>query len=347
MEEDNNTQSSLPSTPLTPLTPSTQSSISVPLLYSTESEDGDIINAELELVNSNENLQNFNEQEQLKTKSNQELILDINKDSSLSAEEKRARIRDIMLGKFKNVEEIKVPDCTHYKKLCNKFHFTCCNKTYDCCRCHNQAGLCTNQINIDEISCVSCGFKQGPSTNCGRCNTKFSRSYCGICNIWSEKYIYHCEKCGLCRIGSLDKFIHCDNCQCCVKKPKTPDSPQHVCKISLSKKTQCLLCLETAETTSQYHLLVLECNHPVHAECQQLAFRNGNYKCPLCRKSMGNMQMLWANIDYEILVHPLPEEAKKKVNIVCYDCRLKTAGADWHLFGIKCGQCGSYNTSTE
>lgn len=292
-------------------------------------------------------------------KTNQELIMEITRDKTLSTEEKNAKIKDIMLGKFKNADEIKVPDCTHYKKFCNKFKFKCCNKFYDCCRCHNQAGLCNNPIVIDTINCSKCETTQDPSNSCIQCGTQFSRSYCEICNIWSEKNIYHCEKCGLCRVGTLDKFFHCDNCQSCFKKPKEiiPDNfeqpeqlqplQQHQCTVVLSSTTQCVLCLETAATTSQYHLMVLGCNHPVHKECLNMALKANNYKCPLCRKSMINMQYFWSLTDQEILQHPLPPEAARKRNIMCYDCNAKTLDADWHFFGIKCHTCGSYNTSTE
>jgi len=274
---------------------------------------------------------------------NQQLIMEINRDKTLSTQEKTNKIRDIMLGKFKNVEEIKLPDCTHYKKLCTKFYFTCCNKTYDCCRCHNQAELCKGPIVINNITCSNCQLKQVPSNMCIGCAKKFSRSHCEICNIWSEKNIYHCVKCGLCRIGSVDKYFHCDNCQCCFKKSS---QDAHHCTTILSTNTQCVLCLETAATTSQYHLTVLQCKHPVHTECLTNALRNNNYKCPLCRKSMINMQYSWSILDQEILLHPLPDEAKRKINIICYDCETKSENVDWHFFGCKCLGCGSYNTSS-
>ncbi len=308
----------------------------------------DIVNTEnTEDTEDTENIKNINTNNQNKTekneKTNQQLIMEIHRDKSLTAEEKAIKIKDVMLGKYKNIEKIHIPDCTHYKKKCNNFIFECCGRVYDCCRCHNQASLCNKPILISEIVCSECNTKQIPSNTCVNCKIKFSRSHCEICNIWSEKNIYHCDKCGLCRVGSLDKYFHCDNCQGCFKISGTP----HSCATVLSATTQCLLCLETSASTSQYHLMALSCKHPVHSECLNLALRNGNYKCPMCRKSMINMQHYWTLKDQEILLHPLPEDVKKKINILCYDCGAKTENADWHIFGTKCNSCNSYNTSSE
>lgn len=287
--------------------------------------------------------------------SKQDLILEVTRNKSLTPEEKKTKIQNIMLGDY----EIVIPECTHYKKSCGNFHFTCCDKYYDCCRCHNQANICNKSIEIDSIKCLKCNENQIPSETCINCNVKFSRSYCLICNIWSEKNIFHCEKCGLCRVGEQDKYFHCDNCQACFKKTTTTNgndvdssdilqlSNQHICLngVSYSKTTQCLLCLENASTSQFILTLLPKCHHFAHAECIQLALKNNNYKCPLCRKSMIDMQYNWFVLDTEILLHPLPEELNKKVDILCYDCENKTENIDWHFIGIKCGNCGSYNTS--
>lgn len=274
----------------------------------------------------------------------QEMIIQINRDTTLTNDEKRQRINDIMLGKYKDPTKILLPSCTHYKKMCNKFHFNCCDKIYDCCRCHNQANLCNKTIFVDNICCDKCGFEQTPSSNCSNCGIQFSRSFCEICNIWSEKDIYHCNKCGLCRVGKADKYFHCDNCESCFKLPKN-DENIHICITPLSKTTQCLLCLESAATTSQYHLMAIKCAHVVHHECLISSLKNGNYKCPLCRKSMIDMTQNWNILDQEILLNQLPEEIKKKVNITCFDCSHKSSDVDWHFIGLKCKSCGSYNTS--
>ena len=41
----------------------------------------------------------------------------------------------------------------------------------------------------------------------------------------------------------------------------------------------------------------------------------------------------------------LPAELKdKKVDILCNECLTKTKDAPFHFFGIKCQNCGTYNT---
>lgn len=306
----------------------------------------------------------------INVKSKQKLILEINRNNLLSNEEKKIKIKEIMMGKYQNEKNIIKIDCNHYRKLCDQFYFTCCNKIYDCCRCHNQANLCKLKPTIKSIRCIKCDLHQNPNTNCSNCFVKFSRSHCDICNIWSEKNIFHCTKCGICRIGEQNKYFHCDSCQGCFKickndneKNGQPDQisqtdqtnqtnqtnqnkhGKHICVSNLSPTIQCLLCLENA-STSQFKLTCLEkCKHPVHSECLLLALKNGNYKCPMCRKSMINMSQNWKIIEQEILLHPLPEEAKKKVNILCNDCENKSDDLDWHFFGIKCNTCNGFNTT--
>jgi RING finger/CHY zinc finger protein 1 len=69
----------------------------------------------------------------------------------------------------------------------------------------------------------------------------------------------------------------------------------------------------------------------------------GNYKCPLCKKSVENIN--WLPLENLISQQPMPDEYKKKVNLVCNDCEKKTTEADYHFLGCKCGHCGSYNTA--
>lgn len=284
-------------------------------------------------------LENNNEQKQ-------KLILEINKDQNLTSEEKKSKIKDIMMGKYKDQQKILIK-CTHYVKSCDQFYFSCCNETYDCCRCHNQDGKCKLKPIVKSIVCTKCKTCQDPTNNCTNCFIKFSRNHCQICNIWSEKNIFHCESCGICRIGEKNKYFHCNTCQGCFKIAKE-NQPSHQCPLNniynFSTTTQCLLCLENA-STSQCKLTYLDkCKHPVHSECLKESLKNGNYKCPLCRKSMINMNNYWNLIKTEINLHPLPEEIKKKVNILCNDCENKTENTEWHFLGSQCQHCNSYNT---
>ena len=71
---------------------------------------------------------------------------------------------------------------------------------------------------------------------------------------------------------------------------------------------------------------------------------NGHYACPLCGVSMMNMTDVWKIYDKEISETPMPEEYQDLyANIQCRDC-LKTSLTIFHILGLKCGECGGFNT---
>ena len=275
----------------------------------------------------------------------QKQILEINSNPNLTNQEKQSKINDIIMGKYLNNQFI-LTQCDHYKKKCTEFYFLCCNKTYDCCRCHNldQNIKCNSKPIVNTIKCINCGTTQNPSDSCTNCLIKFSRNYCDICSIWSEKNIFHCESCGICRIGEKNKYLHCNNCQACFKSPHHCINNLSDTKLNFSTTTQCLLCLENA-TTSQYKLTYLpKCKHPVHSECLTKSSKSGNYKCPLCRKSMFDMNNYWKLLETEINMQILPNEIKKNINILCNDCEIKSENAEWHFLGTMCKICHGFNT---
>ena len=56
------------------------------------------------------------------------------------------------------------------------------------------------------------------------------------------------------------------------------------------------------------------------------------------------MDLHKSTLDEQIKLSPITEEmGLKKVNITCNDCPF-TGMVDWHPFGLKCGECGYYNT---
>jgi len=76
--------------------------------------------------------------------------------------------------------------------------------------------------------------------------------------------------------------------------------------------------------------------------------KGGQHVCPLCKKSVLNdeyQQLLIQDLDQQIEMAPMPEEYRdKQVHIQCNDCSAKSRVA-FHIFGLKCGGCGSYNTT--
>jgi len=75
--------------------------------------------------------------------------------------------------------------------------------------------------------------------------------------------------------------------------------------------------------------------------------QGGTYRCPLCKRSTGDMALMWARIDNILLNTEMPEpECYWTAHIGCNDCQQHTPSAMYHYHGLKCGNdaCGSYNT---
>lgn len=59
------------------------------------------------------------------------------------------------------------------------------------------------------------------------------------------------------------------------------------------------------------------------------------------------MQNHWEEIDQEIAQSPMPTEYRNTtVRIICNDCQAHGT-ASFHVLGMKCGSCGSYNTAQD
>jgi RING finger/CHY zinc finger protein 1 len=56
------------------------------------------------------------------------------------------------------------------------------------------------------------------------------------------------------------------------------------------------------------------------------------------------MTETWQRLDHEVATTPMPSEYKDfKVQILCKDCH-KESKVNFHVIGLKCQSCGSYNT---
>ena len=70
-----------------------------------------------------------------------------------------------------------------------------------------------------------------------------------------------------------------------------------------------------------------------------------SYKCPICNKSVANMEFKFRNIDMSIESQPMPPEFEDtRAVILCNDCSAKTS-VKYHWLGLKCAVCQSYNTA--
>ena len=96
--------------------------------------------------------------------------------------------------------------------------------------------------------------------------------------------------------------------------------------------------------------------------------------CPICMKSYGDMHPTWSRLDQEIASTPMPAEYASwqvtpaascaeahtlpvdrdlaadsqgwfvgQVDVLCNDC-LIPGRVSFHIFGLKCPHCQSYNT---
>lgn len=87
----------------------------------------------------------------------------------------------------------------------------------------------------------------------------------------------------------------------------------------------------------------MRCGHSIHKGCYGKHITS-SYKCPICNKSVVNMDIQFRQYDAAILNQPMPAEYRDTRAIVtCNDCSAKSQTA-YHWLGLKCSICLSYNT---
>lgn len=129
-----------------------------------------------------------------------------------------------------------------------------------------------------------------------------------------NREIYHCPYCNLCRVGKglgVDYF-HCMNCNACMARSLMI----HACR-EKSLEENCPICHEYI-FTSLSPVKALPCGHVMHSACFQVftftftfftqscsknkdnlvafvvdfqEYTCFNYTCPICSKSLGDMQV--------------------------------------------------------
>jgi RING finger and CHY zinc finger domain-containing protein 1 len=107
-------------------------------------------------------------------------------------------------------------------------------------------------------------------------------------------------------------------------------------------KQNCPVCLDDLFSSTK-GISFLPCHHAIHSSCFQEMIKNKSFKCPLCNKLM--LELDNELLDLEIQNTPMPDEYKDlKVNILCNECQCKSECL-FHIYGFKCSNCKSYNTS--
>ena len=237
--------------------------------------------------------------------------------------------------------------CEHYHRNA-KILAECCKKLYPCRLCHDEYA----SHNIDRFStkfmmCMSCDKNelQEIGQECKYCLVKISEYYCDVCKQLSSdinKPLYHCDKCGICRVGDIENAFHCDLCEACYDIQAKDEHNKETC-VSSRVNSTCPCCHEETYGSVK-RIFIIKCGHCFHEDCQKKMFNAEEYRCPICKKSIPNMDMHWAAINSYMDLNKMPEEYKDWESYVqCNDCELKF-WTKFHFAYHKCDTCNGYNT---
>ncbi|KAI1817108.1 hypothetical protein GGS20DRAFT_534583, partial [Poronia punctata] len=234
--------------------------------------------------------------------------------------------------------------CEHYRRNV-KLQCSTCNRWYTCRFCHDNVedhNLIRKETK--NMLCMFCGTAQKASQTCVSCEAPAARYYCDICKLWNDdpdKPCYHCNDCGICRIGrGIGKdFFHCKKCSACISIATRLD---HKC-IERATDCDCPICGDYL-FTSPMPVCFMKCGHSIHRDCFEEHMKT-SYKCPICNKSLANMESQFRNLDLSIQAQPMPPEFRDaRAIVLCHDCSAKSS-TTYHWLGLKCGVCESYNTA--
>ncbi|KAM9897030.1 hypothetical protein OXX79_007126 [Metschnikowia pulcherrima] len=243
-------------------------------------------------------------------------------------------------------ETLNILGCPHYQRNC-KLECPTCLKWYPCRFCHD-AEVHDHKLaraSVRHILCMKCNTPQVPDTNyCVHCEDELANYFCLKCVLYdndASKDIYHCDKCGICRLGlGLSKdYFHCDTCNICL----SIDLKEHHKCVSNTTHCNCPICNEYL-FTSVSKVVFMKCGHSIHQSCYDEMIKH-SYKCPICKKTVVNTETQFRILDQEIRQSPLPAPYDKwRCIISCNDCKGKSSCA-YHVMGLKCRYCASYNTN--
>ncbi|KZF25516.1 zf-CHY-domain-containing protein, partial [Xylona heveae TC161] len=225
--------------------------------------------------------------------------------------------------------------CQHYKRNV-KLQCADCARWYTCRFCHDEReDHALNRRKTKNMLCMVCSFPQPAGAQCQQCNTTAAYYYCEICKLWdddNEKSIYHCDDCGICRVGQgLGKdFYHCKTCGVCMS---IAIADSHRC-IERSTDCNCPICGEYM-FTSPHTVVFMKCGHSIHHKCFYEHMKT-SYRCPICNRSVVNMEIQFRNLDRAIEEQPMPPQFRDTQAVVsCNDCSAKTI-VPYHWLGLKC-----------
>lgn len=234
--------------------------------------------------------------------------------------------------------------CQHYKRNI-KMQCATCEKWYTCRLCHDEVEDHTlPRRDTRFMVCMLCRTPQPVAQVCKSCMAEAACYYCPICKLWNNdpsKSIYHCDDCGICRLGEgIGKdFFHCKTCAACMS---IQAETTHKC-IEKSTKSDCPICGDYMFTSNR-PVAFMKCGHSIHETCFN-DWCKTSYKCPICSKSIANMESQFRRLDRHIEEQPMPEEYQNnRAYVFCNDCNSRSI-TKHHWLGTKCSICDSYNTT--
>lgn len=237
--------------------------------------------------------------------------------------------------------------CPHYHTNC-KLECSICQKWFPCRFCHDSS-IKDHSMQRDQtkhVLCMFCFTPQFPLQFCTNeaCNEMLAEYYCSKCKLYDNdpnKDIYHCDDCGICRLGlGLNQdFFHCHKCNACISIDLKKN---HRC-IENSTHSNCCICGEYMFSSTRTVVFML-CGHAIHQMCYN-EFTKHSYRCPICNKTVVNMEAQFRVLDKEIQEQPMPMPYGAWQSIIkCNDCFGKSK-VRYHILGLKCEICKSYNTN--
>ena len=108
----------------------------------------------------------------------------------------------------------------------------------------------------------------------------------------------------------------------------------HRC-IERSTDCDCPICGEYMFTSLRTVVCML-CGHSIHRRCYEEHIKT-SYRCPICSRSIANMEWQFTRLRRAIELQPMPEEFRDtKAWVYCNDCVAKTV-VKYHWLGLQCG----------
>eukprot|EP00741_Cyanophora_paradoxa_P012176 tig00020603_g11764.t1 len=238
--------------------------------------------------------------------------------------------------------------CPHYQRAA-ALVAPCCSKVFACHWCHDEAEVdhALERKDVKEVVCMRCHTRQPVGRACSSPACKgapFASYFCERCLIYEsnpERPIYHCEDCAICRVGKGlgTDYFHCEKCAACI----SVDHKEHRC-VEGNTKNNCPICFEFM-FTSRNAVVIAKCGHAMHEACFKQYTRSSMYTCPVCFKSLGDMEVYFTDLDRRLENEAQnPAHEQMRTRVTCNDCERRSL-TRYHAHFHKCGHCRSYNTT--